>query len=340
MSTQLQLVRRGGTVMAIAALLATTSGCSLAQSSRDAVSSSGGAAPLGTNVGSPPPPSEAGQPAVAQSESKAADTVTPDRLVISTANMNIQVDDVDKTLVAVRALAAASGSQISQLNVQAGDGGSDGGPMPLGSGSATTNTQYGSAQVTLRVPAEKLASVEAQAAKLGKVLSQSAAESDVTQQHVDLSARLKNLQAEEVRLRGFLDKATKVSEMLEIERELSRVRGEIEAMQAQIAYLDQQAAMATLTMAFAAPGALVQPSGGTWGFSAAVTKGVQAAASLLGILIVLILALSPIWLVAIVIIVIVRSRRRRRLAAKVAAEPDAPYDTPSAPETDAGDPTA
>ena len=253
--------------------------------------------------------------------------------------MSIQVDDVDKSLTAVRALAAASGAQISQLSVQAGNGSGED-PIAMGAGGENSSSQQGSAQVTLRVPAAKLASVETQAAKLGRVLSQSAGESDVTQQYVDLAARLKNLQAEEVRLRGFLDKANKVSEMLEIERELSRVRGEIEAMQAQIAYLDQQAAMATLTMAFTAPGALVQPSGGTWGFSAAVTKGVQAAASLLGILIVLILALSPIWLVAIVIIVIVRSRRRRRLAAKVAAEPDAPYDTPSAPETDAGGPTA
>ena len=95
------------------------------------------------------------------------------------------------------------------------------------------------------------------------------AQSDVTQQHVDLEARLKNLQAEEVRLRRFLDKATKVSEMLVIQRELSRVRGEIESMQAQIAYLDRQTAMATLSLALSAPGALVQPTGGTWGFSAA-----------------------------------------------------------------------
>jgi hypothetical protein len=233
--------------------------------------------------------------------------------------MNVQVDDVDKTLTAVRALAAASGSQISQLNLQAGDSGS-GGPTPLGDGPVSSSSQSSSAQVTLRVPAEKLGSVEAQAAKLGKVLSQSAAESDVTQQHVDLSARLKNLQAEEVRLRGFLDKATKVSEMLEIERELSRVRGDIEAMQAQITYLDQQVAMATLTLSFSAPGALVQPAGGTWGFSTAVTTGVQAAAALLRTLIVVVIALSPILLLMVIIVALWRARRRRKAAAREAAQ--------------------
>jgi hypothetical protein len=251
--------------------------------------------------------------------------------------MNIQVSDVDKSLAAVRALAAATGSQISQLNVSAGDGG--GQPVPLSDGSASSNSQSGSAQVTLRVPAEKLASVEAQAAKLGKVLSQSAGESDVTQQHVDLSARLRNLQAEEVRLRGFLDKATKVSEMLEIERELSRVRGEIEAMQAQIAYLDQQAAMATLTLALSAPGSLVQPAGGTWGFSSAVTIGVQAAAAVLKTLIVAIIALSPILLVVAIIVFLWRSRRRHRLAkltesADAAATQAAESDTLTTPPTE------
>ena len=177
--------------------------------------------------------------------------------------------------------------------------------------------------MTLRVPAEKLASVEAEAAKLGKVLSQSASEDDVTQQHIDLEARLKNLQAEEVRLRGFLDQATKVTEMLEVERELSRVRGEIESMQAQIAYLEQQAAMATLTLALSAPGSLVQPSGGTWGFGTAITTGVQAAAAVIKTLIVLIIALSPVLLVVAIVVLVWRSRRRSKAAARARAEQEA-----------------
>ncbi len=335
MNAQHRVVQRIGIVLAIAALLATSAGCSAARSARDAVTGTGASTTMGSNVAAPVAPSEAGQAVVAPSDAKSAETVAPDRIVISTANMTIQVKDVDKSLAAVRALALASGSQISQLTVQAGDG-STGGPVPLGAAGPTDSSQQsGSAQITLRVPAEKLASVEAQAAKLGKVLSQSAAESDVTQQHVDLAARLKNLQAEEVRLRGFLDKATKVSEMLEIERELSRVRGEIEAMQAQIAYLDSQAAMATLTLALSAPGALVQPSGGTWGFTSAVTTGVQAAAALLRTLIVVIIALSPVLLVVVVIVAIARVRKRRRIATR-SADDETPAGVTEAPQPPIG----
>jgi hypothetical protein len=313
MNAPLDLVRRVGIVLSIAAVVATSAGCSAARSASEAVTGAGRADSTVGNLSAPLPPTEAGQPAAAPSGAKSAEAIAPDRIIISTANMTIQVANVDKALEAVRALATASGSQISQLNVQVGDG-TVGGPVPLDGASVSSNSQSSNAQVTLRIPAEKLASVEAQAAKLGKVLSQSAAENDVTQQHVDLAARLKNLQAEEVRLRGFLDKATKVSDMLEIERELSRVRGEIEAMQAQIGYLDQQSAMATLTLALSAPGALVQPAGGTWGFSTAFTTGVQGAAALLRTLIVVIIALSPVLLVVVVIVAIWRSRRRRMAA--------------------------
>ena len=318
MNNQLHLARRVGTVLVIVALLMTAAGCSLLRSPQDATTDSGGGpVSMGSGGVSPAPPAEADRSAALKNESSvAAPTASPDRLVISNASMTVRVDDVDKALDSVRTIATSSGSQISDLSVQTGDGG---GPIPLGAEPASPDSKAKTAQVTLRVPASKLASVETEVAKLGSVLTQSASESDVTQQHVDLAARLKNLQAEEVRVRSFFERATKVTEMLEIERELTRVRGEIEAMQAQISYLEQQAAMATLSISLSAPGSLVQPAGGTWGFTEAVTKGVQAAAALIGVLIFVTIMLLPVAVVVLVIVLIVRYRRRRR-AARAAAE--------------------
>ena len=162
------------------------------------------------------------------------------------------------------------------------------------------------------MPAAKLAAVEKAVAELGTVLTQATAEDDVTQQHIDLAARLKNLRAEESRLRSFLDDAKKVSEMLEVERELSRVRGEIESMQAQLTYLERQAAMATLTISLSEPGPVVSPGTPGWGFTEAVTRGVRTAAALVSATITVLIAVIPLLVLAAIIVLVRRFVRRRR----------------------------
>ena len=250
--------------------------------------------------------------------SAAKGTVVPtDRLVISTASMSIEVKNLDSGVSAVRALAAKYGATISDLSVSAGS------EPPIVAQPLDTQSSDGSAitpggaTISLRVPAAKLPAAEKDAAALGRIISQTASESDVTQQHVDLAARLKNLRAEEARLRAFFTKATKVSEMLAIESELSRVRGDIESMQAQLTYLESQSALATLTISLREPGGIVSPAASGWGFAAAVRDGIRAAADVTRGLITFLLAFSPIILLGLVaffaIRALVRRRRRRKL---------------------------
>jgi hypothetical protein len=125
-------------------------------------------------------------------------------------------------------------------------------------------------------------------------------------------------------------KATKVSDMLAIEQELTRVQGDIESMQAQIAYLERQAAMATVTLELTEPTPLISPAGGTdWGVSKAFTEAVRAFVStmndvivILGPLLALLLFVGvPVWLV---IWVFRRVTRRGRPAHAPVAIPTAP----------------
>jgi ABC-type multidrug transport system fused ATPase/permease subunit len=189
----------------------------------------------------------------------------------------------------------------------------------------------------LRIPARNLADVQNKTAGLGKLISQSSDESDVTQQHIDMSARLENLRAEETRLRALLDRAGKVTDLLAVERELSRVRGDIESMQAQLSYLENQAAMATLTLSLDQPGPVVRPSAGGWGLVDSVTTGIQAAAALIRELITAIIALSPLIVIGVLIWWLARRRMLRRrtqreaLAAQTGAFADA---TAAAPVPD------
>jgi len=244
----------------------------------------------------------------------AATVPSQDTLVISTAGIDVEVEDLDSAVAAVRALATKYGASIANLSTSAGDDPGVG-PQPLdGSSAQYAPVAPGGASITLRVPAAKLAAAERDIAALGRVISQTSSQDDVTQQHVDMRARLKNLQAEESRLRTFFLKAKRVSEMLAIETELSRVRGEIESMQAQIDYLERQAALATLTVSLSQPGALVSPAGGGWGFGEAVREGVRAAATVVRGAITLVLALSPLLVLGLVLFVVIRAlivRRRK-----------------------------
>ena len=92
---------------------------------------------------------------------------------------------------------------------------------------------------TLRVPATRLDEAIAALKKLGDVQQESLGSDDVTQQWTDLEARLANARASEARLKEVLQNRTgRLSDVLEVEREIARVRGEIEQMEAQRKSLD------------------------------------------------------------------------------------------------------
>jgi len=87
--------------------------------------------------------------------------------------------------------------------------------------------RYGS--WTVRVPSARLSEFMAQAQIMGTVLSSQSSAEDVTEQFIDLEARLSTKRIEEERLKTLLTEQTgKLSEVLQVEKELHRVREEIE----------------------------------------------------------------------------------------------------------------
>lgn len=73
---------------------------------------------------------------------------------------------------------------------------------------------------------------------------------DVTEEYIDIDARLKAKKVLEARYLELLKKAIKVSEMLEIEAQLSAIREEIEAKEGQLRYMQSQISMSTITIEF------------------------------------------------------------------------------------------
>lgn len=239
-----------------------------------------------------------------------------DRLIIRTQTMRLEVESTPDAVKTLRELAKTHAAVITDLQI-ATDTDEwlyryDEYGYTIGDGAALRGW------MTVRVPAEALDDFVDGAMALGTVKYQAEDTEDVTEQHVDLTARLANLQAEEARLRTFFDAAENVTDMLAIEAELNRVRQEIESMQAQVTYLERQAAMATVTIELTEEQPTVRPEGTDWGFKDAITDGFQGAAAVLGFVIRLVLATIPLWVPALVILFVVLAVLKRRRAKRAA----------------------
>jgi type IV pilus assembly protein PilA len=105
---------------------------------------------------------------------------------------------------------------------------------------------------SLRVPADQLDLCVVELKKLGRVAQESQAGEEVTQQHSDLAARLKNSRNTETRLNDVLQqRGGKITDILEVENESARVRGEIEQMEAEQQTLEHRVEFATIDLKIA-----------------------------------------------------------------------------------------
>ena len=106
-----------------------------------------------------------------------------------------------------------------------------------------------SLQASLRIPASELPAALADLKKLGRVETESQSGEEVTQQHFDLVARLKTSRETEQRFRAILQQRTgKLSDVLEVEQEIARVRGDIETMEGEQKELEHRVSFATVAL--------------------------------------------------------------------------------------------
>jgi len=105
-----------------------------------------------------------------------------------------------------------------------------------------------SATLVLMIPIQNLDRALAKLRELGKVRYEQKTTEDVTRQFIDSQARIKNLQREEEALARLLERSGKLADILEVERELARVRTEIDQIQGELRFLEHQTSYSTLTL--------------------------------------------------------------------------------------------
>jgi hypothetical protein len=147
------------------------------------------------------------------------------RQIIYSAYIRLVVEDVRQTASRLITLASSYGGFVSESSI---------------------GSSWGS--VTLRVPVSGFQDALKAIEQLGEVEQTSINSRDVTEEFVDLEARLRNLQRQEERLLELLDKAASVRDVLEVERELTRVRAEIERIQGRLNLLGRLVELATVSV--------------------------------------------------------------------------------------------
>src|SRR5262245_1490213 len=135
------------------------------------------------------------------------------------------------------------------------------------------------ATITYRIPVDRWEDALAAIRGLGTEIGEKTNAVEVTGDIVDLQARIRSLRASETALVGYAEHAPKVSDLLEIQARLTDTRGQIERLTGQEAQLQDQAAMATLTVTFGTEAVAVTEAAARWDPAAEVDR---ATATLLG----------------------------------------------------------
>lgn len=180
---------------------------------------------------------------VAEAPARNAASAFP-RMIVRTADVRIIVDDTQKTVDALTKSIEAMGGYVAGSNVW-------------------REGELLRAKLTLRVPADRLTATLAAVRGLARRVDHEAITSDeVTQEFVDLSSQVRNLEATEEELRQLLvtarQNSKKASDVLEVHQQLVMIRGQIEQARGRMRYLEQVSSMSAVTVEVA-PDAIVQP---------------------------------------------------------------------------------
>lgn len=176
----------------------------------------------------------------------AAESVAAPSMIVRTGNASVEVDSLEAAVTALRRLAQRLGGYIANTTLQAG------------------REQLHQATLEIKTPAERFDDLTSGLRPLGRVEFINVNAEDVGEEFVDLTARAANARRLEERLLDLLGTRTgRLQDVLAVERELARVREEIERLDGRLRYLRTRAAMSTLSVTVHEPPPLVSRPGGS-----------------------------------------------------------------------------
>ncbi|WP_209811698.1 DUF4349 domain-containing protein [Ammoniphilus resinae] len=163
-------------------------------------------------------------------QNQAEKSAAVERKIIKEAEIRQKVTELQPAMQQVQKLVDQSGGYIESSSVVELD-------------SSTKEAHY-----RLRIPQEHFVSILDVLQKIGNNTFISQRGEDLTEHYYDNEARIKNLTLQEQAVQKLLEKATKMDDILKIQQELFRIRGEIETLQGKNRYIDNLSSMATIDL--------------------------------------------------------------------------------------------
>ena len=232
----------------------------------------------------------------------ADDTAVTERLIIRNAFMDIVVRDTEEAVGEISAMTDELGGYVIESRLRSFDEGMR-------------------ANMRIRVPAEHLSTaLERIREEAVEVNSEEVTGQDVTDEYVDLQSRRRHLEATEERLLTFMDQAEDTEAALEVYDRLQNIQAQIEHVRGRMQYLQESAAMATITLNIT-PSRLAQPlQVGPWRPGATLRDAFESLIRVLQFfadaLIVIVVLVAPVMVVIalplIAAFLVIRGLVRRR----------------------------
>lgn len=285
--------RRRGTLLAVCGLAAVlvTAGCGAdggnSASDSGRAPAAGGAADAGAGAA----PEKA---APAATGSGGADLRVDQRSIIYTGTMQVRVQDVDR----------AARDATDRVRAAGGFVGGD---------QRSSESSDARAELTLRVPADRFTTLIDQLAGLGKQERREIHTQDVTEETVDLDARIATQRARVDSARKLLARATTINELVTLENEVGRREADLASLEAKKRRLADLTALSTITVTFLGPDETTADEGPALGFLVGLKGGWDVFVTTFFVLLTVLGALLPFALViGVPVVLLVRRARRRR----------------------------
>jgi hypothetical protein len=260
-----------------------------------------------------PPAAEAQQGGQQDKSAAQAGYRLEERAIIFTGSITVRVHDVEAAATRATAIATAAGGFV-------------------GADKRSSNDKRSEATIQLRVPAGRFGTALDDVAKLGRQESRDVNTEDVTEEVIDLDAKIASQQASVARTRALFAQAKTISEISSVESELAKRESELATLQARKRRLDDLTTLSTITATLLGPEApapqAVAEKKDEAGFVAGLKTGWHGFLSVITVVLVVLGFLLPFVIVAGIPIGItwwmLRARRRREATAAPTAAAPAP----------------